>query len=1241
LAGAWSRAEKRISMKSAARSHEKTGAAPAVAGAARIRSSPGGASGIAAILETTGNRGIQRLLGAGSIQAPGSRVMRTQGPRLQRQCSCGESSGGGECATCREKRRLRLQTKLTINKPGDIFEQEADRTAERVMAASAPSNVHGSPTSIQLVSRASHASVDATPPSVDRALAIPGRPLDSALRRDMEQRFGYDFGHVRVHTDRSAAESARAVNARAYTVGGDIVFAQGRFAPETVAGKTLLAHELTHVLQQSGASESRGSQSANFLQRKSEDEEGAEVARDLNDYIANNPSPYEHILDVFKEISSEIEDNAAAAFTESQPDATLEQFARDGGLRVLDVLTEAMITGSVTLFECKQAERILIAKRKQISPDQFVTEATRIGTLRHRLAFGQSRDAALAQIAVDLDVYAKGEQYAHVKKVFDDDINSDIEDEVAGDLMELQQETDLDQFAKSEDGLAMLGVLYEAMITGHVTSFESVQSERILIAQAKAKAITSEQYGVQAERIADLRDKAEDSQQELIFDSQARAIARALSAEIATRRYEDIIQTFRGMSSRIEDNVASYLIELQTPEMLEQVALDDVGRTMLDVLYDATITGDVTPFERLQADRILEAKGGAQAKRMLDAKSKPAPDVPIGQYVEHLGEERTWVFPLRKFKAFRQSYAVIKATLEPNGKVKVIYDDEIHFWDADMFKEDRKNLPESKLKRGIELDPDQLVFVKLYDEDKIPIVPVPALKLIDYANQGMRQTVSVGVSAFETGLFLGFGGVGAFAGEGAAGAGLAEGEVVVAAEAAEGTATAAGLTLEKGLLWADRVAMALPLVTFVVDQNREWILEKFPNAGPVLLSALDQANRIAEYYGWARMGIDGARFLKSRIDPAVAAWRAEAAAAKDLSAPQRSAVKRINSELERVQKELATTESQAAAEVVQKVDTDPSVVVSGDKPGEHRAKAGGHEVVEERDPSTGAIHCVVHSDGGMDADHCPEKFLVQGEKKAPATKEESSANTGDPAKTPKAEEASTGKQSASVLSKEEKALEDRLKSKQKELIERAEAITQDLNNEVNNRIELMKQRPSAERDRRIKELDVEIEKSKVQRSNNKAALDRNIEELKTARKSTYDKISSAIDRDSEYIEYRDKAQEAGLDKISKEKIGEGKAIEVDHLISREETSKIPGVYRKDPKEVARILNQEGNLFPMLKEANKSKSIKSYISSAGTDRQFWSDAKKFYTDGQIAEMAGKESIMRNKIIDEIKKLPDVR
>jgi hypothetical protein len=172
----------------------------------------------------------------------------------------------GECEECGKQQRLHRQTKLKVTEPGDIYEQEADRMADRVMATSAQFSVSGAPSRIQRVSGQSNGRMDAAPVSVHQTLASPGTPLEAAIRHDMEQRFGYDFSRVRVHSGGTAQQSAREVNATAYTVGQNIVFDAGRFAPATHEGRRLIAHELTHVVQQSGA-EGSGAGQGGVLQR--------------------------------------------------------------------------------------------------------------------------------------------------------------------------------------------------------------------------------------------------------------------------------------------------------------------------------------------------------------------------------------------------------------------------------------------------------------------------------------------------------------------------------------------------------------------------------------------------------------------------------------------------------------------------------------------------------------------------------------------------------------------------------------------------------------------------------------------------------------------------------------------------------------------------------------------------------------------------------------------------------------
>lgn len=181
---------------------------------------------------------------------------------LQRKCACGGSPGPtGECAECRGKRKPGLQTKLRVSQPGDRYEREADRVVEQVMRK--PERDGATPASLRLQrldDGSGYAGVEA-PPIVDDVLRAPGRPLDAGTQSFMESRFGHDFSAVRVHTDGWAAASARAVGARAYTVGRDVVFGTGEYHPAQAEDRRLLAHELTHVIQQGGGAAER-------LQRK-------------------------------------------------------------------------------------------------------------------------------------------------------------------------------------------------------------------------------------------------------------------------------------------------------------------------------------------------------------------------------------------------------------------------------------------------------------------------------------------------------------------------------------------------------------------------------------------------------------------------------------------------------------------------------------------------------------------------------------------------------------------------------------------------------------------------------------------------------------------------------------------------------------------------------------------------------------------------------------------------------------
>jgi hypothetical protein len=156
--------------------------------------------------------------------------------------------------------RTSATTEVRAARQHDALEHEADRAADQISAhVEQPA---GARDALRVTRSAAgdsdSAGVQPLPTAAKRALASPGRVIEPGLRLEMEGRFGQDFSRVRVHDDTVAGESARALHANAFTVGRDLFFDSGRFAPATRAGRHLLAHELTHVVQQGGRAGSGG-----------------------------------------------------------------------------------------------------------------------------------------------------------------------------------------------------------------------------------------------------------------------------------------------------------------------------------------------------------------------------------------------------------------------------------------------------------------------------------------------------------------------------------------------------------------------------------------------------------------------------------------------------------------------------------------------------------------------------------------------------------------------------------------------------------------------------------------------------------------------------------------------------------------------------------------------------------------------------------------------------------------------
>jgi Domain of unknown function (DUF4157)/Heterokaryon incompatibility protein Het-C len=253
-----------------------------------------------------------------------------------------------------------LQAKLTVSQPGDQYEQEADRVADRVMRMpdqTAPREpIIGS--ALPQISRLQRKCTQCEEEEIQRqpmdgkieekeeptlqAKEVPGQlpevgpeaqsqidglrgsgqPLPDSVRAFFEPRFGRDFSQVRVHTDARAAESARAVNAQAYTVGDQMAFGAGRYDPTTRDGVRLLAHELTHAVQQGATEPISGGKrpgGANGAAGKETDRGAANIDAETGAGVVKGASPL--TIARFSDTGHHVIEEAAlagAGFSESQ-----------------------------------------------------------------------------------------------------------------------------------------------------------------------------------------------------------------------------------------------------------------------------------------------------------------------------------------------------------------------------------------------------------------------------------------------------------------------------------------------------------------------------------------------------------------------------------------------------------------------------------------------------------------------------------------------------------------------------------------------------------------------------------------------------------------------------------------------------------------------------------------------------------------------------------------------------------
>jgi hypothetical protein len=242
----------------------------------------------------------------------------------------------------KENRNFFFQPKLTVNQPNDIYEQEADAMAEKVMQQdNQPQNQNTffKPT-ISGVQRKCAACEEeekqvhrketgaSTPSSAGAenyisSMSGNGTKMSSDERSFFEPKFGNDLSNVRIHTNAQANESAKSINALAYTYQNNIVFAGNQYQPNSDPGKKLLAHELTHVIQQSG-------QSSTAIQREPNDEDAKEAA-EKNEVVKKleNDTFFKKLEKTIKDKIKEEIKNAPETITEAILDKIIDSTVTD------------------------------------------------------------------------------------------------------------------------------------------------------------------------------------------------------------------------------------------------------------------------------------------------------------------------------------------------------------------------------------------------------------------------------------------------------------------------------------------------------------------------------------------------------------------------------------------------------------------------------------------------------------------------------------------------------------------------------------------------------------------------------------------------------------------------------------------------------------------------------------------------------------------------------------------------
>jgi len=264
------------------------------------------------------------------------------------RCAC-----GGTCPRCRPAGGT--GDGIPVSQPGDQAEREAERIANAV--AGAGSRIGRETTSpLRRTAGADQAGapVELAQRATVEASLRSGRPLPEPTRASLEKRFGADFSAVRIHTGPQAASAARSLQARAFTLGHDVAFGRGEYRPETAAGRRLLAHELTHVLQQQRSTTSAVQGGAHMVQQR---ETGPRVQRQESDESSDGEAPPSGRIPAYIFVYATDDPQLVSSWRASAEffARTHDGFALEAGSNAADTLTRIVDAYDPARYSCIRA----------------------------------------------------------------------------------------------------------------------------------------------------------------------------------------------------------------------------------------------------------------------------------------------------------------------------------------------------------------------------------------------------------------------------------------------------------------------------------------------------------------------------------------------------------------------------------------------------------------------------------------------------------------------------------------------------------------------------------------------------------------------------------------------------------------------------------------------------------------------------------------------------------------------